>query len=440
MMAMLNLLRRFARSRRGNVAVVTAISLPVVIGALGIGAEGASWMATKRAMQGAADAAAIAAATNAGGNFDVEARAVAARYGYQNGVNGVQVSATKGVPCPAAAGAGPCYAVSVSATRPILLAQVVGYGGDTVVGGAPAKIIKATAIAVQGDSTRAYCLLALGTSGSAPALHTNGAPFANFSGCNVMSNNGATCNGHNLQADVGDAHGVNSGCGVVQHSNVRPATDPYAELADDIPPNPCSSYPQAPTKKNSPALPASNLVAGAVGWSGVQAVCGDLQLTGDATIGANTTLVIYNGDLDLNGHTLQTAQGVGATIIFAGTNGGGYTHVPTGGGVLDIAAPTSGPWSGVALYQDPGLSSGTDISAAGNSPTWDITGVAYFPHAGVTFSGAVSKASHGSSCFAMVANTILINGTGSIFAHGECDKAGVTLPTSQVPSRGALVG
>jgi hypothetical protein len=93
----------------------------------------------------------------------------------------------------------------------------------------------------------------------------------------------------------------------------------------------------------------------------------------------------------------------------------------------------------MALYQDPSLTSGVDISAAGKSPTWDITGVAYFPHASVTFSGAVSKSSHGHSCFSLVVDNLLINGTGSILAHGECTQAGVTLPTGQVPSRGKLV-
>jgi hypothetical protein len=31
-----------------------------------------------------------------------------------------------------------------------------------------------------------------------------------------------------------------------------------------------------------------------------------------------------------------------------------------------------GTWSGVAIYQDPALIAGMDISTAGNSPTWDI--------------------------------------------------------------------
>src|SRR6185436_1044874 len=111
--------------------------------------------------------------------------------------------------------------------------------------------------------------------------------------------------------------------------------------------------------------------------------CGDVQLTGDVTIDAPSTavLVIENGQLDTNGFTIRTADGSQLTIVFSGDNSGTYSHIPTGGGTMDIQAPKSGPWSGVAMYQDPSLTSGIDMSEAGNSPTWDITGLVYLPHA-----------------------------------------------------------
>jgi hypothetical protein len=432
-------LRSVVRDERGNVAIITALTSSIVLGAFGLGAEAASWMSTKRSMQDAADAAAIAAATNASSTYQVEAQGVAAQYGFQNGTDGVTVAADDNATCPAGQ-TGPCYSVTVSRPQPLLLAQVVGYAGDTTVGGAPAKMISATAVAVQQTLPRPYCVLALGTSGANPALRTNGAPKADLTGCNVMSNTDATCNGHNLGATYGDAHDKNNGCGLTQHSNVPALPDPYAGLASNIPPDTCGGkYPQEPKKKNDPALPPQNTPSGNVSWNGVTKICGDVKLTsGDVTISHDTTLVIYNGDLDLNGNTLQTADStVGVTIVFAGSNA--YTHIPTGGGTLDFAAPTSGPWSGMALYQAPNLTSGVDITAAGNSPTWDITGMGYFPHASVTLSGAVNKSSNGQSCFGLVVDNLTINGTGSILAHGQCPQAGLTLPEGDVPSRGKLV-
>jgi hypothetical protein len=262
-----------------------------------------------------------------------------------------------------------------------------------------------------------------------------------MAGCDVMSNTSATCNGHNLGADIGSAHTTNDGCGVVQYSDVATVTDPYSGLASNIPANTCTSYPQEPAKKKDPALPAGNQWSGTKTLSGSVQVCGDLQLTGDVTVNASSgaVLVIENGQLDTNGYTLSTSSGSALTIVFSGSNSDSYAHAPTGGGTLDIAAPTSGVWSGVAIYQDPNLTNGVDISAAGNSPTWDITGLVYLPHSSVTFSGAVNKSSNGQNCFVLVVDNITINGTGSILPHGGCDAAGLTMPTGSLPGRGQLV-
>ena len=105
---------------------------------------------------------------------------------------------------------------------------------------------------------------------------------------------------------------------------------------------------------------------------------------------------------------------------------------------MDIAAPASGDWSGVAIYQDPKLTMNVNISVAGNTPTWNITGLVYLPNSSVTFSGAVNKSSNGASCFELVVDNITINGTGSIFANdNQCPSAGLTQP--QGGHRGTLV-
>jgi hypothetical protein len=431
-------LARLGKDRRGNVTVLMAFLLPVLLGALGLGFEVANWYMTTRAMQNAADSAAIAAATNGGSNYDAEAKAVAAQYGYADGSNNVTVTGSDTAACPS--GGNTCYSVTIDTLVPIFLAEIVGYRGDATVNGAPNKKLTATAIAQRSSAPVQYCVLALASSG-AQGITTNGAPKANMAGCSVMSNTAATCNGHNLGADNGDAHGTNNGCGVAEHSNVPVVADPYAGLASNIPKNTCGSYPQEPASHKDPALPAGNQWSGSKTLSGDVIVCGDLQLTGNVTIAApsGAALIIENGQLDTNGYTLSTASGSGLTVVFSGDNSGSYTHAPTGTGTLDIAAPTTGSWSGVAVYQDPKLSSGVDISAAGNSPTWDITGLVYLPHASVTFSGAVNKSSNGQSCFVLVVDNIPINGTGSILSHGGCAAAGLSMPTGVDPGRGQLV-
>jgi hypothetical protein len=68
------------------------------------------------------------------------------------------------------------------------------------------------------------------------------------------------------------------------------------------------------------------------------------------------------------------------------------------------------------MYQDPSVTTNVSFTYAGNAPTWDISGAVYLPKADVTFSGIVNKSSNGASCFILVSYTILVNGTGSIFA------------------------
>jgi hypothetical protein len=247
-----------------------------------------------------------------------------------------------------------------------------------------------------------------------------------------MSNTSANCNGHDLNAHFGDAHGDSSGCGVAQHSDAPAVSDPYAALAANIPADSCGgSYPQ------EPALPPSNQLSGEYSYpTGSVVLCGDQQLTGNTTIN-NAVVVIENGQLDTNGYTLQ---GTGLTIIFAGSNGS-YEHIPSGGGTLDISAPTSGTWSGVAIYQDPTLTTNVDISAAGNTPTWNVSGLVYLPHSSVTLSGAVNKSGNGASCFNLVVDNITINGTGDILANNDrqaCIDAGLSQQI-QGGSRGTLV-
>ena len=419
----------------GAVAFIFALTATVIIAGLGLGIDVGVWHRTDRALQNAADAAAIAAARNGTSSYQSEAKAVAAQYGLVDGSGGVTVTALNNQTCPN--GQTNCYSVSIAmSTAPQFFSQIIGI---------PAPPVSSSAMA-GGGQTHSYCLIALSSSGTDPAITTNGAPKADLSGCSIMSNTSADCHGHDLKADNGDAHKTDNGCGVNQNSNVAPVADPYASLASNIPTDPCGGlYPQEPTKKSDSPLPPLNTwgSAGVTTSMPLQyppstanhgIVCGDLQLLGDVTLttaSPGSLLVIVNGQLDTNGHTLKTVAGSALTIIFTGT-AGSYTHAPTGKGTLDFPAPTSGTWSGVAIYQDPSLTTGVDISAAGNSPTWDITGLVYLPHSSVTFSGAVNKSSNGASCFALVADNITINGTGDILAKGGCAAAGLNLPTNTV--------
>jgi hypothetical protein len=450
-------LLRLRSDQRGTAAVMMGLLMAPFIGALAVGFEVSNWYLTSRGMQNAADAAVLAAATNAGANYDVEARAVAAQYGFINGINNVMVAVSNTAACPA--GGSNCYSVSITGYQPLLLSQIVGYSGDATLNGSAEKRLSATAVANQATRPQDLCMLALAGSGAAQGIRTNGAPTANMNGCSVMSNTAAQCNGSNLGAGYGLAHGTSSGCGATPMSNIPKVTDPYAGFASNIPAysssgcNAANSY-QESKHGNLYSVDSHNQLSGTLNLSGGNNfLCGDQMLTGDVTIntppGTPAVLIIENGQLDLNGFALRTSSGSAVTLVFSGDDSKApcpCTHAPTdntngSGGVLDIAAPTSGPWSGVAIYQDPSLTSGVDVSAAGNSPTWNISGLIYMPHASVTLKGAIDKATNGKSCLVMVADNFTISGTAGIAKTdiGQCPQAGLTMPSATITARSVLV-
>jgi Flp pilus assembly protein TadG len=444
--------------QRGTIAVMMGFLLPVLIGGVGVGFEVSNWYMRARAMQNAADAAAIAAASNNSSNYGVEAKAVAAKYGFVDGSNNVTVTPdASNALCPAGLNISPpqqCYKVTITSLVPLYLAQVVGYTGDTTVNGTNGKTLSSAAIATPPIIKQPVCLLGLDPNNQ--AIKTNGSPNANFSGCTVMSDSAAACNGSNLQAFMGIAVGVNgggAGCGNIQLSDQQPMPDPFSQMATNIPSDlGCkNSWPQE--KKKGGAM------SGGTVWNSTPTitnnqivVCGDLRLSGNVTINAPQPTVLYieNGKLDLNNLTLTTTN---VTIVFTGKNNdpgaNNYGHYPTdsnggGLGVLDMKAPTTGNFPGMSIYQNPALTSGDlGLTYSGNSPEWKISGFVYTPNADVTLSGAIDQATNGAQCFSMVAKDVTINGTGSIYAQtpdaSACTAAGYKMPTTQIQARGQLV-
>src|SRR3954452_23059286 len=126
-------LKCLRRDERGAVAVIMGVLMVPLVGALAIGFEVSNWFLVTRAMQNAADTAAIAAATNGGSNYAVEAKAVAAQYGFVDGTNNISIAVANTATCPD--GTHICYSVTISGLVPLYLSQVVGFRGDATLDG-----------------------------------------------------------------------------------------------------------------------------------------------------------------------------------------------------------------------------------------------------------------------------------------------------------------
>lgn len=429
---------RFLASESAAISPMFALMLIPIAGSVAFAVELGGMQYVQRSMQNAADAAALAAASNnnqtgTGTTPQIEARAAARPYGYVNGQNSATVTATQLMACPPGVVAGStCYQAVVTSTFPLSFSRVVNFLGSS---GSGRQLISATAVATAAGGGGAEDICVWSLSPQSNSFTSNGGPRPDMSGCSLLSNGGMTCNGHNLGADYGIAVGQSNGCGLQQANIPNAPADPYSSLASNIPAGALGScggsFPQLTGNgNNQTVVPSNRIAAGTPAWTGTtRTYCGDIQLQGNVTLTGTTTLIIENGRLDLNGYNLRTANGAAATVIFSGTNGATYKHYPIGGGTLEIEAPNSGPWSGVAIYQDPAVTTNTSFTYSGNSPTWNITGLVYLPHANVTFSGVVNKAADGVSCFVLVAYSVLVNGTAQIFANTQCASAGLGAPS-----------
>ncbi len=180
---------------------------------------------------------------------------------------------------------------------------------------------------------------------------------------------------------------------------------------------------------------------------------------------SNLVIIVYDGGLDMNGCILQSAEstssGGGVTIMFAPPTATAGSTCPDicvpqtsnsngSNGSIDIAAPMSGPFSGLAIAQSANFSSdggcgggghggAVDWCDAGNTPTVGIQGLVYMPQADIKFAGAISKFQQPGAltCTGWIVKSFETNGTGSILDNtwgtasitGQCTQAGVTLPT-----------
>ncbi len=453
-------LARFQKDNRANVLAIVALSMVPLVGVLSLAGEVSSWYVYNRAMQNAADSAAVAAATAGGdGNtaFQTEAQAVAKTYGFINGTNNATVTAVNGVTCPD--GKVACYTVTVSRPEPLYMAGVVGYQGNTTIGSQKAELISAAATAELVPLPAAVCIIALNSNGA--GLTINGAPKADLADCDILSNAQATCNGLNGSLGAGDVLYVSTQTGCTPNTQISPISDPYA---GDIGTHPAGCLPLTGN-----ILSSATILAGGCYYS-----TGDVTVSGTVVTNQTTPTIVYienavgGGAANLTGSgCITTDANVDSncsTTADAGQGTGGLTlafpdgGAKTGGSIsqninLNLAPPSSAftagnpiglggatiP-SGITIY-DPGAYGSSPINYSGNKPAWNLSGAAYFPNAILTISGVPNKAGSGYNCFILVTASVTFNGTTQLFGNPvkQCAAQGTPVPVANVGFRVAMV-
>jgi hypothetical protein len=251
-------------------------------------------------------------------------------------------------------------------------------------------------------------------------------------------NTNVTANGCDVDADSPSSSSVNTnGGGSVHAKDVRTVggvsggnifvTDSLGIFTQS------SSTPDPYAGRSIPSMPAGS---GPNKWSGTVHNTGTgsppvMTITGNVDVKGNTTLdpgiyIINNGSFNDTGQ--NTVTGTGVTIILTSSNPASDTGTfsVTGGGGLNLTAPTTGPTAGIALWADGNLPNKEDTFAGGT--TSSLVGAIYLPSHDVKYAGNGNTASE---CAQLIAFNVVFTGS-STFNH-NCDGVGTSdppLPTS----------
>lgn len=403
-------LNSFGRNQLGNMAIMFALTAPVVVGSIGLGVDTGYWYFKARELQTAADTAAFSATVEKRrGGSAADVRAVATAEAVEQGFDPDAGSIDVNLP-PQTGIYRDNRAVEVllSITVPRIFTGMF--------------IAEDVAITARGvahfDDAGTACILALAPE-EPRALSLGGNSVTMLNKCNMMANSLA-----DDAVSVTGSSQVTAPCmvsagGVVQGGSINltecpepvtqapPANDPYAALEKPSADGPCLSFPNG--------AGAASLTPGRY--------CNGGNLKGNITF-APGVYVIDGGSLRVSATALLSGSGV--TFFF--TNNA--TLDINGSAELTLSAPVSGPYQGMLFWGD-NRNSASVVKLNGNAAS-SLTGVIYFPNADTEFLGNFSGTN---GCLRIAARRISFSG--SMFMNSDCALAGIT--EISIPGRVRLV-
>lgn len=346
--------RRLQASRRGNIATLTALMMPVLIGSAGLASDSIQWTLTKRMMQRAADSGAIAGAFQLSQSSSISVVRAAAT-GDINRNDGFRMTITPVINSPATSGS---FRDAASAVE-VILATDMNLPFTGLIMRGPMRISARAVAEVVGNGD--YCVLALENTNT-PGIPIGGSATVNL-GCGMMSNapsntsiiaNGASSVTASPVAAVGLVPPGNYTTGTVRESYALPLRDPYRNLPDPI--NISNSNNDLRVQPNR----SSTFSAGTYR---------NIDVSGTATF--NPGVYYVTGSVNFGSQANVTASGAVSM---------------QGGARLNMTAPSTGTYAGILFYQDRRASNMATNIINGNSSSV-LQGALYFPRQELQMNG-----------------------------------------------------
>lgn len=431
---MISFFRKLFRNKRGNALAIAGACLPLFVGAAGLASDTIQWTLWKRQLQRAADSAAIAGVydrvANSGATTTTSATVshdltlnLHTFYTLKSGYPTVSYPADSGVMTDQ-------VHVSVAIQQPLSFSSFFMSTAPTIIANSTAASIPAG-----GDA----CVEALDPNAK-NAIYFSGNAAVYMPDCDVFSNsansNAAAAKG---SAEV-TANTVGGVGGIASSSNFtvtayRPYStklpDPFANVAPDTSQMKCTSDALDEKTKMTDYAAGTNCFSSFSVGSNKSLNLNTLFPSG-GTIYINGGDAFIQGDLSCTGCTIvmtnasSTGTSVGSFKVNASAN-------------INLTAPTSGTYKGIAIYQDRRASDCNNCNLINGNSASKVTGALYFPNQELQYNGTGTTSA---ICTMFVAKRITFTGNSSTSNKfkklADCSAEG--LPSNATTRMVRLVG
>ena len=371
---------RFAQCRNGGVAVTFGLSLLPVGILVGAGVDYARLTTAQTNLQSAVDSAVLSGVTAAAGS--------------QTAVAGKVLTGALGE------------------NAPLLTSQLFTTNADGSLDGTATLTVPLTFMKLAQMSSRTVSARAKATPSSGSTTVGNNVCILlkdRSASQSLLVNSGVTINAPNCEIDVAStgspAAMINNGAGItvaklcVAGSNVTTNGSAPGNLSKS-----CTTA-SDPFAGTLPTVGATSCTVSNQNYSGTVSLvpgvyCGNFNFNGRGTLNLAAGLYVLKGTR-WNLNSGWTVNGNGVTLYYADAN----SYIQVNSGVaINIAAPTSGTYANILMYEPTGLS--TSSFSINGSAGHTFTGLIYLPSRNVTFN-SVSNVT--SESITMVFNQMILD-------------------------------
>jgi hypothetical protein len=405
---------KLGAQRRGNVCVLVAVLLPVLIGITAIAIDGGVLMDDRQRAQSAADASALAAAGQlfynwpAGQGLDPLGKAAAAAQSLatENGFPSIQLNVS-----PAVYAGGPNKGQVIPAGY---AEAIISYGQKRYF----SSLYGTTTVAVQARAV-ARGLWKAGNNGilvlnptDSGALTDVGNGSLTVVGASLIvdssaSDGGTATGGGTISAPEIDFSGTPGYSGGTWHGTINsgqpPTPDPLAYLPEPDPSG-MTSY----NKENMAGHQTDTIYPGIYR--------GGISVSGQATLNMQPGIYYMDGGgFSFTGQGSLNAPGV--MIVNAPKSSSDIINV-NGNGAVNLSPPTTGTYAGISLWQARSSTNNIDVTGNGTST---MSGTFYTAHGTLNVSGNGATDVLGSQ---YISYNLKVNGGGNFSVNWDANLVG----------------